>query len=85
MGLIKSLDPAVSLQKIKKTEKHVNLNHECAIRKIQTVGNSTGLGSSIGKLQGKEGIGGGAWRLKDILKPSHLKMGKTRAGLMAHG
>lgn len=50
ISLVKALDPAAKLQKIKETERHVNLNHNCAIHQIQTVGNLTGLGSSIDKL-----------------------------------
>lgn len=35
----------------KETEGHANLSHNCVISQIQTVGNSTGLGSLIDKLQ----------------------------------
>lgn len=49
-SLTKSLDPAANLQKVKKTEEYVNLNHESRISKIQTVENLAGLCFSIDKL-----------------------------------
>lgn len=47
--LMEPLDTASNLQEIPGTEEHVELHNECAVRKIQTVGNSSAL--MIWKLQ----------------------------------
>lgn len=62
------LDPATELQEIQRTEELVELEHECAVSKIQTARNYrlNTLGFSTDKLQGK------GWRGKfHVFKKKH--------------
>lgn len=47
-------DPAFNLQGIQRTEEHMELYHQAAIRKIQTLENPTGKGKKWRNYQSKK-------------------------------